>query len=746
MRVVAEGPPGTAVEFAGETSAAELWNWVEESHPQEWLTAHPADLQRTRQALREALDSGKLLEIEHRLANAEVGGFRWFLTRAWPKPDCSGTWVWRSCDIHALKAREEALREQKDCLELLTATVPGVLYSFSLAPDGTMLFPYCSPNMDRLFQIDSDVLHRDATAAFHRVLPEDLGKLLSSIEASARTLAPWRLEFRLQLPDRGIAWLSGHSLPRREPDGTIVWFGHLTDETERVLSSQRLLQQEALLRAIIDNARAVIWVKTLDGRFVMVNRGFCELVQRNAEDILGRTGEELCAASCGLPWCCQEASGLQGGQPLESEEVVRTSDGTSLTWWTTRFPLLDEEGQVSLVASICTDLTERKQLERQFFQAQKMEAVGRLAGGVAHDFNNILTVINGYCDLVLQDLEEGSELYGLVEEIRYAGIRSSRLTRQLLAFSRQAIMVPRHLFLSELVSETQKMLRRLIGEDIELELQLAQEQGQILADPGHLEQLLMNLVVNARDAMPGGGKLCLSTREVQLSNQDSSYQPPAEAGSYVSLKVSDTGTGMSEEVKARIFEPFFTTKDLGKGTGLGLAVVHGVVAQCGGSCRVESEPGRGSSFEFLFPFTAQPEVVQAPPAPASHDSTEARTILLVEDEECVRRVARRSLTQVGHRVLEAESGGIALQYLQNPAQSIDVVLTDVVLPGLGGRELAERAREICPGIAVVFMSGYTTDEVLQRGVSSASELFLQKPFSPDELRDMITRATLTSVV
>jgi len=404
----------------------------------------------------------------------------------------------------------------------------------------------------------------------------------------------------------------------------------------------------------------------------------------------------------------------------------RRKDGTTfpLELTVTAF-LLDGKRHFT---GVVRDITARRHLEAQFQQAQKMEAVGRLAGGVAHDFNNLLTVINGYSDIVLESLPTDDPQRELIASIREAGDRASRLTQQLLAFSRKAIIEPKILDLNELVAESAKLLRRLIGEDVALAVLPDQIPVRIKADPGQLEQVVMNLAVNARDAMPAGGRLTIETREVIIGDDDALAYPGVKPGRYARLRLADTGLGMTEDVKRKIFEQFFTTKGVGKGTGLGLAVVHGVVEQCGGHIGLESTIGVGTTFTLLFPLA-----IEATAGPASEviriGTRGTETVLLVEDENAVRRVARIALTMQGFTVLEAERGADAIRLAEEHSGPIHLLVTDVVMPEIGGRQLAEAVRLHRPGIRVLYMSGYTDDAVVRHGVQS-TDAFVQKPFTP----------------
>jgi signal transduction histidine kinase len=380
--------------------------------------------------------------------------------------------------------------------------------------------------------------------------------------------------------------------------------------------------------------------------------------------------------------------------------------------------------------------TQQSLLERQLIESQKMEGIGRLAGGVAHDFNNLLTAILGYTDLLESQLGD-ENLKSDLREIRLAGERAAALTGQLLAFSRRQILQPRTLDLNSVVSNIEKMLLRLIGEDITMVTHLEPALGSVKADPGQLEQVIMNLAVNARDAMPEGGTLTLETANAALGPDFVAIHPGALAGAHAVLTVADTGVGMSDEVRSHAFEPFFTTKERGKGTGLGLATAYGIVKQSGGYITVESEPGRGTSFRIYLPVVAD---TAAPSRLGEHPTLPPRgseTVLLVEDESGVRRLARKILEARGYTILEAASGDEALEIARSHTGLIHLVATDVIMPGMSGRVLWDRLRVLSPDSRVLFMSGYTDDAIARHGVLEPGIAFLQKPFTPRGLAEKV---------
>ncbi|MGB9628235.1 MAG: GAF domain-containing protein, partial [Thermodesulfobacteriota bacterium] len=425
---------------------------------------------------------------------------------------------------------------------------------------------------------------------------------------------------------------------------------------------------------------------------------------------------------------------------LEHEYRFLKKNGETI-WVRDEIRLLkDSQGNPVEIVGAWMDITElkkmeekRRSLEEQLFQSQKMEAIGRLAGGVAHDFNNILSIIKGYTQLLMLDIKEGDPKREGLNEINQAVDRAVAMTRQLLAFSRKQILEMRVLDLNSVIRNLEKMLRRMIGEDIELRTILSEDIGRIEADPGQIEQVIMNLAVNARDAMPYGGKFTIETANVDLDEEYAKRHMDVKAGKYVMLSVSDTGIGMTKEVQERIFEPFFTTKGVGKGTGLGLSTVYGIVKQSGGNIWVYSEPGKGTTFKIYLPRVEKPSEEIRAKEEAKGLPHGNETILLVEDDEKVRGVAQKILLKQGYDVIEARGGDEAIEICKGIKRPIHLVLTDVVMPGMSGRELIERIKEVCKDFKVLYMSGYTDNVILHHGILEEGIAFIQKPFTLEAL-------------
>jgi len=509
------------------------------------------------------------------------------------------------------------------------------------------------------------------------------------------------------------------------------------DITERKRSEEALRQAQQRLAHVIVSSPAVLFTLTVEGEEI---RGV-SWISDNLREMLGHAPADAYREGWWLEHVHPEeraSLGARIGEELFArghathEYRFRHGDGT-YRWTRGEIRLMRDAARrpVEAVGS-WSDITERRHLEDQFRQSQKMEAVGRLAGGVAHDFNNLLTIINGYGALMLGSLPAGDPNRELVGEVVAAGERAAGLTRQLLAFSRKAVIEPRVLDLKAVVTDVDRMLRRIVGEDIELAVAADPGTGAVRADPGQVEQVILNLVVNARDAMPRGGRITIEVRNVELDETYSRTRPDARPGPHVLLAVADTGCGMDQATITRVFEPFFTTKGE-HGTGLGLATVHGIVRQSGGHVGVYSEVGRGTTFKVYLPRVETP--ASAPPSRPGRSAMPrgSETVLLVEDEDGVRALTRHVLRGCGYTVLEARDGAEAIRVAQAHTGRIDLLTTDVVMPRMGGREVADRVSAIHPGIKLLFLSGYTDDAVVRHGILEAQVAFLQKPFTPTSL-------------
>ena len=523
-----------------------------------------------------------------------------------------------------------------------------------------------------------------------------------------------------------------------QPAGIV---GLTRDLTERKAAEEALRESEERFRAICENAPLGIALVDLEGFVVQGNPALCRLLGYTREELAGMTFAELTHpedVQADQTLYAELMAGRRGQYQLEKRYLRK--DGGMVVGQLSVSAIRDAGGKVLYALGLMEDITERRRaeqerarLEEQFRQAQKMESVGRLAGGVAHDFNNLLTVINGYSEMLLKRLAPGDPVRARVEQIKRAGDRAAELTQQLLAFSRKQVTQPRLLDLNAVIAESRRMLERLLGEDIELVTISSPALGCVMADPGQIHQVLMNLMVNAHDAMPQGGKLVVETADVELDESFGFDHPGASPGPYVRLAVSDTGTGMDADTLRQVFEPFFTTKGPGKGTGLGLSTVYGIVRQAGGWITAASEPGRGSVFEVYLPAVRCPAATGDTNGVGPEDLRGHETILVVEDEAEVRLLAAEVLENSGYRVLVAATGPEALQAAAAHPEPIHLTLTDVVMPGMNGKELAARLLALRPGMKILYMSGYSGEAVARRGVLDPGVPYIAKPFSSNAL-------------
>ena len=512
---------------------------------------------------------------------------------------------------------------------------------------------------------------------------------------------------------------------------------HLLMTVEQAVRKQRLAQalldSEERYRLVTENIADAVFLLELDGRIALGNRraemitGYprAELVDRALTSLLPEAGAQEAEARL------SDARAEPDATPFFEIELIR-KDGARVLIEVHVTTVLKDGQPVALLA-VARDITQRRHLEDQLRQAQKMEGIGRLAAGVAHDFNNLLTAIGGRCYLVLKELTSENPLRRDVEIIQGAAERAAKLTYQLLAFSRKQILEPRVLDLNETVTGIEPLLSRMIREDIEITTALDPDAWRVKADAGQLEQVLLNLAVNASDAMPEGGQLILATGNVTLDEAYARVHSDVQPGPYVMLSVSDTGHGMTAEVQARIFEPFFTTKEMGKGTGLGLATVYGIAKQSGAHITVESEPEKGTVFKLYLPRVGEAPGLAERECPVQVARRGSETVLLVEDDEALRTLAREILSILGYTVLEATSPSEALRLAGGHPGTIHVLLTDVVMPQMNGRQVADHLLVSRPGLKVLFMSGYTDAAIMQHGVLEPGTHFLQKPFTPDGL-------------
>jgi two-component system, cell cycle sensor histidine kinase and response regulator CckA len=704
----------------------------------EWETRlHPDDLAPSLAALR-AYMAGEVHEysVEFRMRHKD-GSWRWIHARGDVLRDDTGKQTHMlGChiDVTERKRTEQELRENQQ--RLLEAERVAQLGYWERDYEQNQI--RWSDEAYRIWGLEpgSPLDGNDLTQRIH---VEDRARVLSTIASSVEYGTPHNIEYRAVRADGDVRVLHSQGDLLRDTAGQPVrFFGTVQDITDRRRAEQATVDSHNLLNAVLEGTDDAVFMKDLEGRYLMVNSASARNLGRAAQEIIGCHDASLWGrAEIAAAIAEQDRDVMSTGRSRTFEMDLSSQDGPPRTLLTRKSAFRDASGRVVGLIGISRDISEHKHLEEQFRQAQKMEAVGRLAGGVAHDFNNLLTVIHGFTQLVFDRLPSGDESRESLTEVIKAAERATNLTRQLLAFSRKQTLRPRTVDVNALVGDLLRLLRRLIGEDIEFSLTLHNAAAFTEVDPGQFEQAIINLAVNARDAMPGGGRLVIETGVADVVERLSN--PDVRAGRYVQVTVRDSGVGMDDATQARIFEPFFTTKGPGHGTGLGLAMVYGFVRQSDGFIDVSSTPGVGTTFDIYLPVASQAGAASyvGEREPASIP-TGTETILIVEDETAVRAFARAVLESSGYTVLVAPDGEQGLALAAAHAGPLDLLLTDIVMPKVGGRQLAETLRQTRPDLRLLFMSGYT-DQPIPAGNGGANGAFLQKPFVALELVRKVRR-------
>lgn len=633
-------------------------------------------------------------------------------------------------DVSERRRAEAALRESENRFQAFMNHSP----AFAFLKDRESRYVFVNQSLQREFRklgenwlgCTDDELFPPDVAAQCRELDRQVLEQNGPIE-SEETIP------RDDEPDR--TWLT-LQFPVDDGQGNKLVGGLSLDITERKLAA---LQLELLQRAVNATSEAIVIADAseADLPIVFVNQAFEQITGYKPAETIGRNCRFLQGPDTDPLTADQLHEAVETGRSISVEILNYRRDGTPFWNLFSITPIRDAAQRITHFVGACRDITEHKLIAEQVRQSQKMEAIGRLAGGIAHDFNNILTIVLGNAELALEDTPKGDTRLDLLQEIVHAGQRAASLTSQLLAFSRRQVLEPKVVDLNVLVADTERLLRRLIGEDIFLSTMLAPHLRPVKVDPVQVEQILLNLTVNARDAMPEGGRLTIETQNVDLDPAHGLSGSEVRPGPYVMIAVTDTGHGMDEKTKSRIYEPFFTTKERGKGTGMGLPTVYGIVQQSGGYIWVDSEVDRGTTFKIYLPqhHDAMTQPVEKPMR--RNNSSGVETLLLVEDEDLVRALARRMLESQGYHVLEARSGHEALEISQAYHGYIDLLITDVIMPGIGGRQLAQELAKLRPATRVLFISGYTDSTMIEQAEIDGNSAFLQKPFSHESLTNKV---------
>ena len=644
-------------------------------------------------------------------------------------------------DIRWRMKAEQALRQSQHDYSNLVNSIEGIVWR---ADPATFTFSFVSTHAERMLGYSLDKWLEPDFRKSH-IHPQDLKQAVTLSEKAVAEKKDHQLQYRMIHSDGRIVWVHDYVTVIVEDDRAVELRGITVDVTERKKAEEALRKSEEEHRLFFELNLAGNYISTPDGELINCNMSFARMFGFDSvEEAIERGVASLYPSPRGRRAFVELVKKRRRLEYFE-EELVR-KDGSTVHVIENVIGSFDEGGELVEIRGYVVDDTERKKVEQQLRESQRLEAIGRLAGGVAHDFNNLMTIILGYSQLMLRRTPKADPNYNEALEIRKAGERAAALTGQLLAFSRRQILQPRVFNLNETIADLDKMLRRIIGEDIDLAIIADPKTGLVKADPGQIEQVIVNLSVNSRDAMPAGGRLTIETANVYLDENYSAAHIGAKPGHYVMLAVSDNGSGMNEEIQSHIFEPFFTTKPPGKGTGLGLSTVYGIVKQSGGNIWVYSEPGRGTAFKLYLP---RVDEAPGPNAAADTDENEYRgteTVLLVEDEFGVRQLAARSLRDAGFTVVEASSGDEALRLMAEPrGPRIQMLVTDVVMPGLGGKELADRIKQMLPGIKTLFVTGYTDNAVVHHGHLNPGIEILQKPFTPIDLTRKVREVLDSSV-
>ena len=638
-------------------------------------------------------------------------------------------------DVTEQRTAERAVRASDERFRFVAKATNDVIWDWDLRTNSLVW----NDAVETVFGHRQSEIHPEIDWWYDHIHPDDKERVVTGIHGVLdHGGTGWSDQYRYRRHDGSYATVINRGYIARDQNGNAVrMIGAVTDVTERTRSEEEIRFQAQLLNAV---QQAVVATDP-QGIVIFWNKFAENLYGWTAAEALGKRVQDLTPSAFMRDHGAEIMERATSGESWTGEFLIQGKSGKLFPALLTSSPILDGSGRMLGIVGVSIDLTERRSLEEQFRQSQKMDAVGRLAGGIAHDFNNLLTVIRLNTEIIIDGFDATDPRAEDVKQIRNAADRASSLTRQLLAFSRKQMLQPRVLDLNSVVGNLEPMLRRLIGEDITI-TSSPRARGYIVADPGQLEQVLVNLVVNARDAMPEGGRINIETSNIELDEHYTSEHSPVIPGRYIMLAVGDNGVGMNRDTLEHAFDPFFTTKEAGKGTGLGLATVYGIVKQSGGYVWIYSEPGLGTTIKLYLPevsaaaaFTTAGE----PGAGARESARGSETILLVEDEEAVRSLTSRILERQGYRVLSAQHGRDALEIATREEGRIDLVLTDIVMPGINGRGLVERLAGIRPHIKSLYMSGYTDDDIIRRGFVEPSKAFLQKPFTSDALIQIVRK-------
>lgn len=641
-------------------------------------------------------------------------------------------------------------REMKNELSKIAESVPGLLCTYKLYGDGTAAVPFATPLIEEVFGLTAESLSKEVSPWKNNVHPDDLPRAIDATAAAAKELRPLHLQYRYNHPSKGLRWIESWSVPRNEPDGSLIWHAYVMDITDHKNAEETLRQRNAWIDTILQASPAAIFTMDTNGIILSWSKGAERMFGWSEEEARGKF-HPIVSEENKLSFLANLKK-VHSGERLDRLELVRRKkDGSPICISVSAAPLYDGGGKVMGQIAVVLDITEHKKneseraaLEEQLRQSQKMEAVGQLAGGVAHDFNNILSAIVGYAQISLMGMEEKDPNRGNIEQIMTACGRATVLTQRLLTFSRKQSVNLVRCDLNDIVSRFENFFARLVREDIQFTTRRAEQPVPVMADRSQMEQVLLNLVANASDAMPNGGRITIEANVVHISPTNSEGSEIKKPGSYAVLSVLDSGTGIPEYIKDKIFDPFFTTKQPGKGTGLGLSMVYGTIKKHDGAIFVSNIATGGACFRIYLPLAAgSSEVNDWDEAIKTSALEGTETVLLAEDDPSVRAVSARVLRGYGYAVLEAVDGAEAVEVFQQNQKAVRLVVLDGIMPKKNGKEAWEEINTLSPGIKAIFISGYAEDIFTKDGIPDGQAVFIQKPVPPlalvRKIRDVLDK-------
>ncbi len=668
-------------------------------------------------------------EFRHRLADGSVRDVEVYSS----KVEVEGRELLHSIvhDVTNRKQAEEQLKKSHDLLSRLARLVPGVIYQYRLYPDGRSAFPYASPGINDIYEVTPEQVKDDATPVYGRLHIDDYDHVVDTIQNSADTLETFYCEFRVVLPRQGLRWRWSHAHPERMPDGSTLWHGIISDITERKQAEEKIAHFHDLMQYIIEHNNSAVAVHDRDLRYIYVSQRYLDEYGLKEKNIIGRHHYEVFPD---LPqkWRDAHQKALAGEISTADRDVYTREDSTKIwTRWECR-PWYQADGTIGGIIIYTEDITDRIKAEERLQQAQKMEAIGTLAGGIAHDFNNILFPIIGHADMLLDDIPKDSPIRKSLEQIQTGALRARELVRQILAFSRQEKNELARMKIQPIVKEALNLIRSTIPTTISINQRLHSDCRPVKADPVQIHQIIMNLATNAYHAMAEtGGTLTVSLKEIQGNTSDP-VSPDLQPGPYACLSVADTGTGMDKETAEKIFDPFFTTKKRGKGTGMGLSVVHGIVKAMNGTIQVQTEPGRGTVFHLFLP-VAENGAAENTPLIKEPLVGGSERILLVDDEKPVIAIEKQLLSRLGYQVTGCTGSIEALEMFTADPDRFDMVITDIAMPKMSGDKLACELLKIRSDIPILLCTGFSETMTDEKMASIGVKGVVMKPVVINDL-------------